>query len=218
MIQPNYRGTLGYGRAYREALFGAWGQGDLDDNLGGIDLCAKRGLIRPDRVVAWGGSAGGYSTLVCLTGAPDRFAAGVALFGLYDLYTFGLETHRYERYYVETILGPSAETNRSGTSGRRSTRRSGPGAGAPAPGRTRPRRDARPVGDADPGAGTHRIDHYYAFYPDEGHGFRKVANNIDYAQRMIASFARKFCAHRTPVPMAPSPTRRCRSVTRGGKG
>jgi hypothetical protein len=64
---------------------------------------------RPGRRL--GGSAGGYSTLVCLTRAPERFAGGVALFGLYDLYAFGLETHRYERYYVETILGPSAEND-----------------------------------------------------------------------------------------------------------
>jgi dipeptidyl aminopeptidase/acylaminoacyl peptidase len=109
VIEPNYRGTLGYGRAYREALFTSWGKGDLEDNLGGVDLCLKRNLIRPDRVVAWGGSAGGYSTLVCVTAAPDRFAGGVSLYGLFDLFTFGLETHRYERYYVETILGPSSE-------------------------------------------------------------------------------------------------------------
>src|SRR5262249_15481765 len=66
VVKSNYRGTLGYGRAYREALFGEWGEGDLADNVGAIDYCAAHGLIRPDRAVAWGGSAGGYSTLVCV--------------------------------------------------------------------------------------------------------------------------------------------------------
>lgn len=185
VIQPNYRGTLGYGRAYREALFGAWGKGDLADNLGGIDLCLQRGLIRGDRVVAWGGSAGGYSTLVCLTEAPDRFAGGIAFYGLYDLYGFGLETHRYERYYVETILGETSENyplwyERSPLNFVERIR--------------------APLlllhGDQDPAAlplqseilidelKRHRVDWEYAFYHGEGHGFRKVTTNVDAAQRI----------------------------------
>lgn len=185
VIQPNYRGTLGYGRAYREALFGEWGKGDLADNLGGIDLCRQRGLIRGDRVVAWGGSAGGYSTLVCLTQAPERFAGGVAFYGLYDLYVFGLQTHRYERYYVETILGESSENyplwyERS-----------------PLNFVDRIRAPLLLLhGDQDPAAlpiesetlieelKRHRIDWEYAFYHGEGHGFRKVATNVDVAQRI----------------------------------
>ncbi len=206
VIQPNYRGTLGYGRAYREALFGSWGKGDLEDNLGGIDLCADRGLIRPDRVVAWGGSAGGYSTIVCLTGAPDRFAAGVALFGLYDLYSAGLETHRYERYYVETILGSTADNQalwheRSPLNvvdriqapvlllqGGRDP------AVMPAQSETLNRELER-----------HRIDYEYVFYPDEGHGFRKVANNIDYAQRMDRFLCQKVLRAPEPGPLGTLP-------------
>lgn len=82
---------------------------DLSDNPGAIGDCAGRGLIRRDRVVVWGGSAGGYSTFVCLTKAPETFAAGIALYGLVDIYAFGLETHRYERYDVDSIIGPSSE-------------------------------------------------------------------------------------------------------------
>jgi dipeptidyl aminopeptidase/acylaminoacyl peptidase len=185
IIQSNYRGTLGYGRAYREALFGAWGKGDLEDNLGAIDFCARRGLIRADRAVAWGGSAGGYSTLVCVTRAPDRFAGGVALYGLYDLYTFGLETHRLERYYTETILGPSSENDALW-------------------------RERSPLNFVDrirvpllilQGAADrvvwpqqsetlnrelnrHYVDYEYVCYPGEGHGFHQVQHNVDYALRM----------------------------------
>ncbi len=206
VVQPNYRGTLGYGRAYREALFGSWGKGDLADYLGGIDLCQRRGLIRNDRVVAWGGSAGGYSTLLCLTGAPDRFAAGVALFGLYDLYSFGLETHRYERYYVETILGSSADNyplwyERSPLNF--------------------VERMKAPIlllhGERDPAAlpaqsetlirelEHHRIDYEYAYYPGEGHGFRKVATNIDYVQRMDRFLCQKVLRAAEPGPLGTLP-------------
>jgi len=201
VVQPNYRGTLGYGRAYREALFGTWGKGDLEDNLGAIDFCAKRGLIRTDRVVAWGGSAGGYSTLVCLTEAPDRFAGGVAFYGLYDLYTFGLETHRYERYYIETILGESSENyplwyERSPLNFVDKIR--------------------APLlllhGDKDPAAlpaqsetlieelKRHRIDWEYAFYHGEGHGFRQIATNVDVAARIDRFLRQKVLRVAEPGP------------------
>jgi dipeptidyl aminopeptidase/acylaminoacyl peptidase len=163
-------------------------------------------LIRSDRVVAWGGSAGGYSTLLCLTGAPDRFAGGVALFGLYDLYTFGLETHRYERYYVETILGSSADNyslwyERSPLNfvdrvkapllllhGERDP------AALPAQSETLIRELER-----------HRIDYEYAYYPGEGHGFRKVATNIDYALRMDRFLCQKVLRAPEPGPLGTLP-------------
>jgi dipeptidyl aminopeptidase/acylaminoacyl peptidase len=185
VVQSNYRGTLGYGRAYREALFGSWGEGDLADNIGAIDFAARRQLIRPDRAVAWGGSAGGYSTLVCVTQAPDRFAGGVALYGLYDLYAFGLETHRLERYYVETILGRSSEKYRlwwersplnfadrirvpllilQGAADR---------VVWPAQSETLNRELDR-----------HHVDYEYVAYPNEGHGFRQVKHVVDHTLRM----------------------------------
>ena len=206
VIQPNYRGTLGYGRAYREALFGSWGKGDLEDNLGAIDVARERNLIRPDHVVAWGGSAGAYSVLIGMTQAPERFAAGVALFGLYDLYAFGLETHRYERYYVETILGPSIDNDalwheRSPLNF--------------------VDRMIAPIlllhGEKDPAAlpaqsetlidelRRHHIDYEYAYYPGEGHGFRKVETNVDYVRRMDRFLQQKVLRVPEPGPLGVLP-------------
>lgn len=185
VIQSNYRGTLGYDRAYREALFGEWGKGDLADNLGAVDLCLSRNLVREDRVVAWGGSAGGYSALVCLTEAPERFAGGVALFGLYDLYAFGQETHRYERFYVETILGPSAERYRLWH--RRSPLNFVSRVRVPVlllhgeqDRVALPAQSETLIRELD----RNHVDYEYACYPGEGHGFRKVSTNVDYALRM----------------------------------
>jgi dipeptidyl aminopeptidase/acylaminoacyl peptidase len=206
VVQPNYRGTLGYGRAYREALFGAWGKGDLLDYLGGVDLCAERGLIRNDRVVAWGGSAGGYSTVLCLTGAPERFAAGVALFGLYDLYSFGLETHRYERYYVETILGSSAENYPLWYE--RSPLNFLDRVQAPIlflQGGKDPAVEAAQSETVIRELERLRIDHEYVFYPEEGHGFRKVVNNIDYFTRMERFLSQKVLRAPLPGPLGTLP-------------
>ncbi len=185
VVASNYRGSLGYGRRYREALYGAWGEGDLADNLGAIGVVRERGWLNQERAVAWGGSAGGYSTLVCLTRAPEHFAGGVALFGLYDLYSFGLETHRYERYYVETILGPSSEQHELWRS--RSPIHDVDRIRAPllvlqgADDRVvLPRQSENLVRELE----RHHVDFEYVAYPGEGHGFHRIDNVVDYAQRM----------------------------------
>lgn len=202
VIQPNYRGSLGFGRAYREALFGSWGKGDLSDNLGAIDYCAGRGLIRRDRVVAWGGSAGGYSTFVCLTKAPEVFAAGIALYGLVDIYAFGLETHRYERYYVESITGPSSENyalwhERSPIN---SVDQIGApllilqGAADPVVSQTQPDTIVRELDRRN-------LDYEYIVYPGEGHGFRQVRHVIDSTERIDRFLRQKVLRAPEPDPL-----------------
>jgi dipeptidyl aminopeptidase/acylaminoacyl peptidase len=210
VIQSNYRGTLGYGRAYREALFGSWGKGDLEDNLGAVDYCTARGLIRSDRVVAWGGSAGGYSTLVCVTRAPERCAGGVALYGLYDLYTFGLETHRYERYYVETILGPSSENyalwhERSPINHLDRIR---------VPLLILQGDDDRVVWPAQSETLNRElqrlgVDYEYVEYPGEGHGFRRVASVVDHSLRIDRYLCQKVlrAPEAGPLGILPYPPR-----------
>jgi dipeptidyl aminopeptidase/acylaminoacyl peptidase len=206
VIQPNYRGSLGYGRAYREALFGSWGQGDLADNIGAVDYCLERGLVRANRAVAWGGSAGGYSTLVCVTGAPARFAGGVALFGLYDHYAFGLETHRYERYYVETILGPSSERyalwhERSPLNHIARVRVPLLIAQGEADQVVRREQSETLLRELD----HRRLDYEYVCYPGEGHGFRKIATQIDFAQRMDRYLCQKVLRAPEPSPLGVLP-------------
>ena len=87
VLQPNYRGSKGYGRKFMEKLYGDWGGGDLQDNITGAEMIIGQGLVNPHKVVAMGGSAGGYSTLICMTKAPNFFRAGVCRFGIADLST-----------------------------------------------------------------------------------------------------------------------------------
>lgn len=107
VVEPNFRGSTGYGRAFLDGLNNTWGALDLEDNTRSIAAVAEEGLIDPSRAVAWGGSGGGYATMVCVTRKPDDYAAGVALYGLSNLVSFGEQTDRLARDLVPWLLGPS---------------------------------------------------------------------------------------------------------------
>ncbi len=106
---PNVRGSTGYGRAYTQALRSEWGGKDMADIVAGVDAVLARGWADPGRVVPWGGSAGGYAVLQLLATYPERFKAGVSLFGVSDLFTLARTTHRLEAHYLDRIVGPLPE-------------------------------------------------------------------------------------------------------------
>ena len=74
----NYRGSIGYGRAWRDRIIGDIGFPEMQDVISGLDDLVARGIADPERVVIGGWSWGGYVTLLALGMHPDRFAAGVA--------------------------------------------------------------------------------------------------------------------------------------------
>jgi len=102
----NYRGSDGYGRAYRDALNGGWGVVDVDDATAAARYLAERGDVDPARMAIRGGSAGGYTTLACLAFRPEVFAAGISLFGIADLELIHEDTHKFESRYEEQLVGP----------------------------------------------------------------------------------------------------------------
>ncbi len=107
-LDVNYRGSTGYGRAYREYLDGRWGVVDVDDSIDGARFLIERGDVDAARVAIRGGSAGGYTTL-CALAFREFFAAGVAYFGLSDLEAFHEQTHKYESYHDHHLIGPWPE-------------------------------------------------------------------------------------------------------------
>ncbi|HET9015018.1 MAG TPA: S9 family peptidase [Thermomicrobiaceae bacterium] len=112
VLAPNYRGSKGYGRAFMDKLYGDWGGGDLQDNVSGARMVLAQGLVDPRKVVAMGGSAGGYGTLICMTKAPEVFRAGVCRFGVADLATFTDKTWIFERHYIARLMGaPGANSD-----------------------------------------------------------------------------------------------------------
>lgn len=105
LVDVNYRGSSGYGRAYRDALKSNWGKYDTDDCIAAARFLKSEGLVDPQRIVIRGGSAGGYTTINALT-FHDEFAAGAAYYGIADLSVFIGDTHKFESRYLDSLVGP----------------------------------------------------------------------------------------------------------------
>ncbi|MDY2668182.1 prolyl oligopeptidase family serine peptidase [Schaalia hyovaginalis] len=106
VLDVNYRGSTGFGRAYRERLNGNWGLMDVQDCADGARSLIERGLVDPKRVAIRGGSAGGFTTLSALVNS-DVFTAGTSFYGIADLKRLELETHKFEAGYSFRLLGSS---------------------------------------------------------------------------------------------------------------
>jgi dipeptidyl aminopeptidase/acylaminoacyl peptidase len=103
VVDVNYRGSTGYGRAYRQLIESNWGVFDLDDCVGAARDLVKRGKADPDRLAVRGGSAGGYTTL-CALSFSDAFATGASYYGVADLARLDAETHKFESRYLERLV------------------------------------------------------------------------------------------------------------------
>ena len=107
VLDVNYRGSTGFGRDYRNSLYGKWGEHDVDDCLAGIEYLKNENLIDPNKIVITGGSAGGYTVLRALI-VSDVFAAGTSYYGVADLKTLVGDDHKFESRYLETCIAPFA--------------------------------------------------------------------------------------------------------------
>jgi dipeptidyl aminopeptidase/acylaminoacyl peptidase len=108
ILDVNYGGSVGYGRAYRTRLNGKWGIVDVHDCISGVEALIARGLADRERVIIRGGSAGGYTTLVALT-TSHVFRIGVSYYGVGDLEALATDTHKFESRYLDTLIGPYPE-------------------------------------------------------------------------------------------------------------
>lgn len=108
VVDIDYGGSTGYGRAYRERLDGQWGVVDVQDVLTVVRGLAERGLADGRRLAIEGGSAGGWTVLAALTTA-DVFAAGVSSYGVADAVALALDTHDFESRYLDGLIGPYPE-------------------------------------------------------------------------------------------------------------
>ncbi|MBN1283854.1 MAG: S9 family peptidase [Anaerolineae bacterium] len=109
ILDVNYGGSTGYGRAYRQRLYGEWGVVDVDDCINGARYLVAQGRADDKRAVIQGGSAGGYTTLCALT-FRDYFKAGASYFGLSELEFFVYDTHKFEARYLDQLIGPYPAT------------------------------------------------------------------------------------------------------------
>lgn len=88
VLQVNYRGSTGYGRAFWERSFKQWGRAMQNDISDGVQWLINEGIADPKRVGIYGGSYGGYATLAGLAFTPELYACGVDYVGVSNLFTF----------------------------------------------------------------------------------------------------------------------------------
>ena len=191
VLEVNYRGSSGYGRLYRDALRGQWGVLDVEDTLGAASYLIQQGLAHPHRLSLLGKSAGGLTVLLTLLARPGMFRASLCLFPVCDLTSLAGETHKFERHYLDWLIGPlpqSAALYRERSPILAADRI----------------RDPLAIfhGDADPVVPCNQsqaladslkqrgIPHLYRCYPGEGHGWKKEETVDDY-YRAASSFLKK---------------------------
>ena len=104
VLDVDYRGSTGYGRAYRERLYREWGVVDVEDCVSGATYLADTGRADAARLAIRGGSAGGYTTLAALT-FHDVFGAGASYYGICDLEVLAADTHKFEARYLDRLVG-----------------------------------------------------------------------------------------------------------------
>lgn len=108
VLDLNYRGSTGFGREYRQALYGNWGVADVEDAIAGATWLVEEGLADPQRLIISGESAGGYTTLAALA-LHEVFKAGASYAGVSNVEALTLETHKFESRYLGQLIGPYPE-------------------------------------------------------------------------------------------------------------
>jgi len=190
VLDVNYRGSTGFGRAYRERLRGMWGAYDVADCVAAAQHVAAKRLVDPQRMIIRGASAGGFTVLAALA-FFDVFHAGASHYGISDVASLVADTHKFESHYDRYLFGEHADP-------------------------TELWRARSPLWHADrirvpviffqgqddlavPPSQTERmvaalqgqgIDVEYRSYAGEGHGFRKAENVIDSWTREAAFYRR----------------------------
>ena len=194
----DYRGSWGYGRAYRDALHGRWGDADVTDSAALVRHLAAAGRADPSRAVIRGGSAGGFTVLLALA-LTDAFAAGVDYFGVADLHTIVTDSHEFESRYCDRLIGPLRRRRIATSSGRR--RRICTGCAGPcscaraSTTRWCRRAQSQAVIDAVAANG---VPYAYVTFPGESHGFVR-AETLRRAREAELSFLSQVLGFELPA-------------------
>lgn len=180
-LEVNYRGSTGFGRSYRDALRGNWGKLDMQDAVEGAQAVVGMGLADPSRLIIKGGSAGGYTVLNALIHYPGFFKAGLCSYGVSNLFTLDMDTHKFEAHHNASLIGSLPEAAQKyhdfspifhaekiqdaiaifqGTDDK-----------------VVPQSQSESIVEA---LKAKRVPHIYRVYPGEGHGFRKSESIVDF--------------------------------------
>lgn len=192
VLDVNYGGSTGYGRAYRERLRGQWGVVDVEDVAAAASAIVAAGAADGARIAVDGGSAGGWTVLAALTDT-DVFAAGVARYAVGDARALAADTHDFEARYLDGLIGPLPEAEqlyveRSPLSRPERFR-------VPllilqgSEDRVVPPAQAEAIRDA---LAAHGVPHAYVLYEGEGHGFRRAETVVHALESELAFLGEVF--------------------------
>jgi dipeptidyl aminopeptidase/acylaminoacyl peptidase len=110
ILVPDHRGSTGHGRAYQQALLGRWGELDVADTLEVTAFAHAAGWAQPSCTVVIGSSGGGFTALGAVATQPSRFCAAAVLYPVTDLIDLAERSHRFERHYTHSLVGPLPES------------------------------------------------------------------------------------------------------------
>jgi dipeptidyl aminopeptidase/acylaminoacyl peptidase len=195
VLQVNYRGSTGYGKKFLAAGFKQWGLKMHDDLIDAVDWAVKQGTADPRKVAIFGGSYGGYATLAGLTFTPETFACGVDIVGPSNLKTLLSSIPPYWtpiRTQFKVRMGDIDDPRdeqliRNASPLFKADKITRPlliGQGANDP-RVKQAESEQIVDAIEKNKG--KVT--YVVYPDEGHGFARPENRIDFNARAEAFLA-----------------------------
>jgi dipeptidyl aminopeptidase/acylaminoacyl peptidase len=191
VLVPDHRGSTGHGRSYQQALRGRWGELDVSDIADSLSHAHAQGWGSPTHTAVIGSSAGGFTALGVVAARSDLLSAAVVAYPVSDLTDLAERSHRFERHYTDSLVGPL------------------PGAQSLCESRS-PRNFAAQLagtpllvmhGDNDPVVPVDQSrdlvdrcreaggDVEFVVYEGEGHGFRKPENQLDEYRRMQSFLA-----------------------------
>lgn len=192
VLDVNYGGSSGYGRAYRERLAGQWGIVDVDDVLAAAAGLAEAGLADPARLAIRGGSAGGWTVLSSLV-RGGVFGAGISRYGVSDLRALAADTHDFEKHYLDGLVGPLPEAEAEYITRSPLTHADridvpvlllqGTDDAVVPPSQSERIRDA---------LAQRGVDHEYVLFEGEGHGFRRAETIVAALEAELRFLGRVF--------------------------
>jgi len=186
VMSVNFRASTGFGKAFINAGNLEWGAKMHDDLIDAVDWAIQEGIAEPDQVAIFGGSYGGYATLVGMTFTPETFACGVDIVGISNLVTWIETIPPYWEPQIElfatrigdprTEEGRALLTERSPLTYVDQIQRPlliGQGANDPRVPQAESDQIVQAMQEKD-------IPVTYVLYPDEGHGFARPENNLSF--------------------------------------
>ncbi|HLW64309.1 MAG TPA: S9 family peptidase [Gemmataceae bacterium] len=208
VLSVNYRGSTGFGKKFLNAGNREWAGKMHDDLIDAVDWAIREKIAQPDKVAIFGGSYGGYATLVGLTFTPEKFACGVDIVGPSNLVTLLSTIPPYWAPAIE--LFKNRVGDHTTTEGKKFLEERSPltyvakirrplliGQGA-----NDPRVKQAESDQIVKAMQEHKIPVTYVLFPDEGHGFRRPENSLAFNAVAEAFLAQHLSGRYEPIGSA----------------